>query len=99
MAETKAGWYAKQEFDTKFLTLMSMKSYNPNFMNTRLEVNVKILRNVDQIRNFTSFATREKIHCLLKRGESFLRIQNEAKGFRFQMMGLDGFPLWFASFS
>jgi hypothetical protein len=47
--------------------------------------------------NFSSFATNGNISVLSKREESFLRIQNGPKGFQSKV--LEGFLLWFASFS
>jgi len=53
--QPRIGWYASKEgakfsleivvsSDTKFLTIMSMKSYGPKFVDTMLEINVQINR-------------------------------------------------------
>ena len=70
--QPRAGYYAEEkdasfaleipiDMDTKFMTIMCMKSYGPNFVNTTLQVRVSVF-NRDRGENSTAIHTIEGYH-------------------------------------
>lgn len=107
--QPRAGWYAKEAdahfvvkidatHDIKFVTVMIMKSYGPNFVNTRLEVDFQMQSGVNVTHNITGYhETKTSIHVPQKfelpnagitRGESLLVEFRLVSGSYFKIAGL-----------
>ena len=107
--QPRAGWYAKEAgahfvvkidatHDIKFATVMIMKSYGPNFVDTRLEVDFQMQPGVNVTHNITGYhETKTSIHVPQKfelpnagitRGESLLVEFRLVSGSYFKIAGL-----------
>ena len=107
--QPRAGWYAKEAgahfsvkidaaFDTKFATVMIMKSYGPNFLDTRLEIDFRMPFGVNVTHDITGYhETKTSIHVPQKfelpnggitKGESLLVEFRLVSGSYFKIAGL-----------
>ena len=107
--QPRAGWYAKEAgahfsvkidaaFDTKFVTVMIMKSYGPNFLDTRLEIDFRMPFGVNVTHDITGYhETKTSIHVPQKfelpnggitKGESLLVEFRLVSGSYFKIAGL-----------